>query len=402
MKPITLTFLRIAALICAYCAIAAPGSACRPAAATDTTVTVGAARTELYLPLLRGKRVGLFSNHTGLVGSEHTLDLMRRNGVDVRVIFSPEHGFRGTADAGSHVADSRDPNTGLPVESLYGSKSTPKAATMEGIDVIVCDIQDVGLRFYTYYITMIRLMEAAARSGKEFMVLDRPNPNGMTVDGPVLDMRHASGVGRLPLPVMHGLTLGELAQMAVGEEWVKGAYTMPLHVIPCEGYTHQTRYRLPVAPSPNLPDMKAIYLYGSTCYFEGTPISLGRGTDTPFTIYGHPALRGMDYTFTPRPRPGATNPPCSGRTCHGRNLRSLTDEQIIAAGVNLEYVIDAWRHSGMTEKEFFKPFFTLLTGTPRVQRMIVEGCSADEIRASWTAEVEAFRELRRPYLIYPE
>ncbi|MDE6156716.1 MAG: DUF1343 domain-containing protein, partial [Muribaculaceae bacterium] len=292
--------------------------------AGSAEVTVGAARTSEYIPLLKGRRVALFSNHTGMVGDRHTLDLMLENGLDVKVIFSPEHGFRGTADAGEHVASGIDPVTGIPVASLYGGKDKrmPAKDVMESIDVIVCDIQDVGLRYYTYYCTMVDLMNAAKAYGKDFVVLDRPNPNGMYVDGPILDMKYKSGVGRLPIPVVHGMTLGELARMANGEGWLADGGKVRLSVVPCTGYTHATRYRLPVAPSPNLRDMKAIYLYPSICFFESTPVSLGRGTDFPFMVYGHPDMKGRSFEFTPRSVPGAKNPPQLGKRCHGVDLRN--------------------------------------------------------------------------------
>ena len=391
---------RILTLI--FVAAAAAAFAASSENASDR-VTVGAERTDVYTPMLSGKRVALFSNHTGIVpDGRHTLDVMLDAGIDVRLLFAPEHGFRGTADAGAKVSDATDKHTGLPVRSLYGagrSRALSKAS-LDSIDVIVCDIQDVGLRYYTYYITMAELMEAAAAYGKEFVVLDRPNPNGMTVDGPALDMAYRSGVGRFPMPTMHGLTLGEMARMAVGEVWIKGAGKLRLHVVPCLGYTHATRYRLPVAPSPNLKDMKAVYLYGSTCYCEGTPVSLGRGTDMPFTVYGHPDMKGP-FSFTPRSVKGAMNPPQKGRECHGRDLRTLDDEEIIARGVDFSYVIDAYRSLGIGE-EFFTRMFDLLAGNGEIRRMIMDGDTPDEIRQSWADDVEAFRERRKPYLLYPE
>ena len=267
-----------------------PASAVQP---NGGEVVMGAARTDQYVPLLKGKRVALLSNQTGMVGDKHTLDLMLENGVNVVTIFSPEHGFRGNADAGEHVSSSVDEKTGIPIASLYDGKSPmPSKQVMDSIDVIVTDIQDVGLRFYTYYVTMINLMDAAVTYGKQFMVLDRPNPNGMYVDGPILDMTLKSGVGRLPIPTVHGMTLGELARMASGEKWLKDGKKCDLTVIPCLNYTHQTRYTLPIAPSPNLPNMLSIYLYPSMCYFEGTTVSLGRGTDWPFQVYGHPDMTG--------------------------------------------------------------------------------------------------------------
>lgn len=376
-------------------------------AAPQTSVKVGAERVESYLPMLKGKRVALLSNHTGIVpDGRHTLDVLMDNGVDVRLIFSPEHGFRGTADAGEHVSGSVDRKTGVPIESLYGSasKRVPSAEAMSKVDVVVCDMQDVGLRFYTYYITMLDVMNAAAAAGKQFVVLDRPNPNGMYVDGPVLDMRLASGVGRLPIPVVHGMTLGELARMIVGEKWLNGGAGLDLMVVPCDGYTHAFRYSLPVAPSPNLPDMKAVYLYPSTCLFEGTVMSLGRGTEMPFCVYGHPDMKGCTFEFTPQSRPGAKNPPLRGRRCHGRDLRSIPDDTIIARGLDLEYVIDAMRHVELKgkDKKFFTSFFDKLIGNTSVRRMLEQGKSAADIKATWQSDVEEFRRLRRPYLLYPE
>lgn len=375
-------------------------------AATETQapaeVVVGAARTDKYIDSLKGKRVALFSNHTGMVGDKHTLDILLENGINVVTLFSPEHGFRGTADAGEHVSSSVDPVTGIPIASLYGAKDRmPAQDIMDGIDIIVTDIQDVGLRYYTYYCTMVDLMNAAAKYGKEFMVLDRPNPNGMYVDGPILDMKYASGVGRLPITVVHGMTLGEIASMANGEGWLKEGAKVPLTVVPCDNYTHQTRYELPIAPSPNLRDMKAIYLYPSVCYFEATPVSLGRGTDFPFLVYGHPDMKNRTFEFTPRSVPGAKNPPLLDEHCYGVDLRTVTDDEAIAQGINLAYVIDAYNDLGMGDK-FFRNFFELLIGRGDIRQMIEDGKSADEIKATWAGDVEKFKEQRRPYLIYAE
>lgn len=368
----------------------------------NTTVKVGAARTDQYLDKLKGKRVALLSNHTGMVDDEHTLDLLLRNGVNVTTIFSPEHGFRGSADAGEHVTSSVDEATGIPIASLYDGKTRmPSAATMGKFDVIVTDLQDVGLRFYTYYITMMDLMNAAAKYDKEFIVFDRPNPNGMTVDGPVLDMKYRSGVGRLPIPAVHGMTLGELALMINGEGWLNGGAKTDLTVVPVEGYTHSTRYELPVAPSPNLPDMKSVYLYPSTCLFEGTVMSLGRGTDRPFQMYGHPDMKGGDFVFTPESRKGAKNPPLLGQKCNGVDLGGLDDETIIAAGMDPTYVIDAYNRMGKPAK-FFTNFFNLLAGSDELRRQIESGMSADSIKALWQPGIEKFRKQRAPYLLYPE
>lgn len=368
------------------------------------SITVGAERVTDYAPLLAGKRVALLGNHTSMVGNRHTLDVMLDNGINVTTIFSPEHGFRGSADAGEHVSSSVDEATGIPIASLYdGKKRMPSAETMAEFDVIVTDLQDVGLRYYTYYVTMLRLMNAAAQYGKEFIVLDRPNPNGMYVDGPILDIKYKSGVGALPIPVVHGMTLGELALMIDGEGWLDGGRRLgnDLTVVICKGYTHQTRYELPVFPSPNLKSMLAIYLYPSTCYFEGTVVSLGRGTDHPFEIYGHPDMQGCLFSFTPQSIAGAKNPPLLGRKCYGRDLTGLDNEAVIAAGINLEYVIDAYNNLGLGDK-FFTSFFDLLMGNGDVRRMIVEGKSAAEIKATWSDDVEAFKARRRGYLLYAE
>lgn len=347
----------------------------------DRTVKVGASCTEEYFPLLKGKRIAVFSNHTGMVGKEHTVDLLKRSGFNVVAIFSPEHGFRGTADAGEHVTGSIDPKTGIPIRSLYnGKNSKPSAETMRLFDWLVVDIQDVGLRFYTYYISMVKLMDACAEHGKKMLVLDRPNPNGHYVDGPILDMKYKSGVGWLPIPIVHGLTLGELAQMVNGEKWLPNGRNCDLTVIPCKNYTHQTLYRLPISPSPNLPNMKAVYLYPSLCFFEATPVSLGRGTSLPFQIYGHPNMLGYNFSFTPRSIAGAKNPPQLNRKCYGADLSLLKEEEILAKGIDLSYLIEAYRNLHMDDF-FFSSFFEKLIGVGYVRKMIASGKSADEIKA---------------------
>lgn len=374
--------------------------------ACASDVVVGAARVNEYIPLLKGKRVAIMSNHTGMVGKKHTLDIMLENGVNVTTIFSPEHGFRGKADAGEKVKSSVDSETGIPIASLYDGKSPmPSKENMSKFDVLVIDIQDVGLRYYTYYVTMINLMDAAIVYDKEVVVLDRPNPNGMYVDGPILDMKYKSGVGRLPIPVVHGMTLGELAIMAEGEGWLKDGKHLGrrLTVVRCENYTHQTRYKLPIAPSPNLRTMIAIYLYPSICYFEATPVSLGRGTKKPFEVYGHPAMKGKGYkySFTPRSVSGAKNPPQLNNKCYGRDLSKLDAEKVIAEGINLEYLIDAYRSVNIGD-EFFTSFFEKLIGNGNIRKMIEDGKSAAEIKATWRDDVAKFKEQRQKYLLYAE
>ena len=364
-------------------------------------IETGAEQTGRYLPLLEGRRVGIMTNHTGTVGRTHLVDTLRSLGVDIRVVFAPEHGFRGQADAGESVASYRDRKTGIDVVSVYGSTKRPPDSIMQRLDVLLFDIQDVGLRYYTYLSSMHYLMGACAANGKRLIVLDRPNPNGFYVDGPVLEAKHRSFVGMHPIPVVHGMTLGELARMIDGEGWLRDGLRCKLTVIPCRGYTHRSRYRLPTAPSPNLPNMRAVYLYPSLCFFEGTPISLGRGTDFPFQAYGHPELQG-DFSFTPRSNAGAKNPPLKDKLCHGVDLRtSPSDERIWERGVDLGYVIDCYRQLNLGEK-FFTPMFDRLTGTDYVRQMILQGAGADRIKARWADDVERFKQTRKPYLLYEE
>lgn len=369
-------------------------------------------RTDIYLPLLGGKRVALLSNQTGVIAVSadsmvHILDKMIGCGVNVTAIFSPEHGFRGTADAGELVRNDVDALTGVPILSLYSShgKNYPSEESMAQFDILVVDIQDVGLRYYTYYITMCRLIEACGAYNKQVVILDRPNPNGSYVDGPILDMTLKSGVGLLPIPVVHGMTLGELALMAQGEQWLDSVgNSCDVQVVPCRNYTRQSRYVLPVPPSPNLPNMQSVYLYPSLCPFEGTPVSLGRGTDKPFQQYGHPCMADKyTYSFTPRSMPGAKTPPRMDEQCFGVDLSTLPYEQIMAEQINLSYVIDAYQ-SFMAHNEngapFFRAFFDKLMGQTYVREMIEQGCTNEQIRARWQKDVQDFLVQRQPYLLY--
>lgn len=370
--------------------------------AQNKQVIVGAERTKIYLPLLKNKTVALFSNQTGVVGNKHTVDLLVEKGVNVVALFSPEHGFRGDADAGEQVNNSIDSKTGIPIFSLYQqSSSKPGKELMAKFDVLIVDIQDVGTRFYTYYITMLHLMEACAENGKQVVIFDRPNPNGFYVDGPVLDMKYKSGVGALPIPVVHGMTLGELALMINGEHWLPDSLQCNVKIITCENYTHQTKYQLPVPPSPNLPDMKSVYLYPSMCYFEATPISLGRGTDKPFQMYGHPNMIGYNYSFTPHSRPGAKEPLLMDKVCYGVDLENIPDSIIWKNKINLSYLIDAYTNMNLG-KFFFTNSFERLIGVDYVQKMILEGKSSEEIKAMWKNDVEKFKRERKPYLLYAE
>lgn len=355
-----------------------------------------------YLPLLQGKKVGVLTNHTGLVNNTHLVDTLLARGVHVTAVFAPEHGFRGNADAGEKVNGYQDAKTNLPVISLYGANRKPRQEDIAAVDVMLFDLQDVGLRYYTYLSTLHYLMETCAETHTPLIVLDRPNPNGFYVDGPRLDPKYRSFVGMHPIPVVHGMTLGELAGMINGEGWLTGGKQCPLTVIRCQHYTHQTRYRLPVRPSPNLPNMRAIYLYPSLCYFEGTPISVGRGTNFPFQVFGHPALKGYSFSFTPQSVAGAKNPPLKNQVCLGVDLRqSPSDEEITRNGINLSYVIDAYNR--MPDKSrFFQPMFEKLIGTDYVRTMIKEGKGAEEIKAKWQNDVIQFKKLRKPYLLYNE
>lgn len=372
-------------------------------ALTAQNIKTGAESVSEYLPLLQGKKVAVLSNQTGMIGKTHLVDSLVALKINIIAIMSPEHGFRGDADAGEHVSSSVDQKTGIPIKSLYeGNTGKPASELMKEIDIMVFDLQDVGVRFYTYLTTMARMMEACAENGIKMIVLDRPNPIGFYVDGPILDMKYKSGVGWLPIPTVHGMTLGELAGMINGEKWLKDGIQCDLKVIKCKNYTHASMYQLPVRPSPNLPDMRSIYLYPSTCYFEATPVSLGRGTTTAFQMYGHPNMKGYKFSFTPRSIPGAKFPPQLNNECFGVDLRTKPSiEEINKAGINLEYVIDAYNNLNL-DNHFFRSFFENLIGQGYVRKMIKGGKTAAEIKAMWAGDVAKFKEQRRPYLLYPE
>ena len=463
-----------------------------PLTTVEKAVVLGDEREDIYLPIMKGRRVAVFSNHSGIVGDRsegllypagrigdfvsgsivpaaaagsasvsssssvaggsasvsssvvggsnfsveeralleasllapfgtpapdadsviygpHILDLLLSRGVNVTAIFSPEHGFRGDADAGQSVSSSVDAATGVPILSLYSKGDhIPSAEDMSKFDLLVVDIQDVGLRYYTYYITMHHLMEACAIYGKTMLILDRPNPNGFYVDGPVLDLRFKSGIGWLPIPTVHGMTLGELALLIQGEGWLDcQGKSLDLQVVPCLNYRHSTLYRLLRAPSPNLKDMKSIYLYSSTCCFEGTVFTAGRGTDWPFTIYGCPDASPDPswpvFRFTPRSMPGALKPRYQGQECLGRNLRDITFEDILRQGIDLRFVEDALRSVG-SSPDFFQPnnAFEKRVGVDWIARMLLDGFSSADIETRWQPDIEAFKALRRPYLLYPE
>ena len=357
-----------------------------------------------YLPLIKGKRVGVVGNQTSIIGETHLVDTLLSLGVDVRKIFTPEHGFRGTADAGAKVNSGKDEKTGLPIVSLYGKNKKPTPEMLQGIDVILFDLQDVGVRFYTYISTMTYVMDAAAENDIPVIVLDRPNPNGFYVDGPMLNPENASFVGMHQVPVVYGMTIGEYAKMVNGEGWLKGCAITDLQcdltVIPMKEYNRNAIYELPVKPSPNLPTWESVYLYPTLCFFEGTCVSVGRGTDKPFQIFGHPAMRG-DYTFTPKSKDGATKPLLEGERCRGLDLTEYAhDFANNPQQLHIEWIIDAYQQLNEKNYVFFKKYFALLAGNKELQSSIENGADADRIRASWKDDLEEFKAIRAKYLLY--
>lgn len=371
----------------------------RPAGA----LRVGAEQLEKYLPQLQNQRVGLVVNQTSRVGRAHLVDTLLARGVHVAAIFAPEHGFRGEAADGATITDGRDARSGRPVRSLYGKTKKPTPDLLADVDVLVFDIQDVGARFYTFISTLHYVMEAAAEQGKAVIVLDRPNPNGAVVDGPVLEKAHHSFVGLDPLPIAHGLTVGELARMLNGEKWLAGGAQCRLTVVPVAGaYTHATPYALPVRPSPNLPTARAVALYPSICLFEGTNVSVGRGTDTPFEVIGAPTQpAARPYSFTPHPNAGSPTPPLNGQPCHGLSLRAPAAGEPEPTGFTLQYLLDFYQQS--TDKpHFFGKYFEELSGTDSLRAQIIAGRTEAQIRRSWEPALGQYKALRKKYLLYPE
>ncbi len=365
---------------------------------TDSII-VGAQQIHLYKNLLEDNKVGILTNQTGVVVQDgqwiSTVDFLLSNGVDIQKIYAPEHGFRGTADAGEHVKDSKDPLTGLPVISLYGNNKKPSEEQLQNIDVMIFDLQDVGARFYTYISSLHYLMQACAQNNIPVIVLDRPNPNIHIIDGPTLEMTNTSFVGMHPIPTMHGMTMGEYAQMINGQNWIQTQQECELTVIPVANYTRNTTYCLPVAPSPNLPNDKSIDLYASLCFFEGTNVSSGRGTDMQFQIYGSPFLENMPFSFTPVSNPGAKHPMNQNKLCYGENLQDTPRVEQL----EIKWLINAYQNSKHKEK-FFNNFFTKLAGTTLLEQQIKQNLSEQQIRNSWQAGLNEFKTMRQPYLIY--
>ncbi len=364
---------------------------------------VGAERIDQYLPFLKGKKVGLVVNQTSSVGNTHLLDTLLQLQINVSCVFAPEHGFRGTADAGEHVKNGIDPKTKTTIISLYGDNKKPKATQLKNIDVVLFDIQDVGVRFYTYISTLQYVMEACAENKKALIILDRPNPNGHYVDGPVLDTINRSFVGMQPIPIVHGMTIGEYANMLNGEKWLANKLHCNLTVIKCINYDHNTFYNLPIKPSPNLPNMAAIYLYPSLCFFEGTDhVSLGRGTNKPFQIYGSNVFtRKLPYSFTPKPVEGAKNPPLLDKICYGYDLSKLSLDSLRKQKFTLKYVLKAYQ---MTPDSipFFNNFFVKLSGTDVLTTQIKSGLNEKVIKASWKEKIGQFKAIRKKYLLYAD
>ncbi|MEK0442863.1 MAG: hypothetical protein RL403_1841 [Bacteroidota bacterium] len=363
-------------------------------------IRTAAEQADLYLPLLQGKKVGVVGNQTSILpqsNSKHLVDFLLENKVNVTKVFVPEHGFRGTADAGEKVDNSVDTKTGLPIVSLYGSNKKPSPSQIQDLDVLVFDLQDVGVRFFTYISTLHYVMEACAEQGKPLILLDRPNPNGNYIDGPILKKGFESFVGMHPIPLVHGLSIGELAQMINGEKWLKGGVQVDLTVIPVANWNHGMAYELPVKPSPNLPNALSIRLYPSTCLFEGTVVSLGRGTYFPFQVYGYPDARFGDFTFTPVAIEGMSKtPPHQDKLCYGRDLRM----ESLAQPFTLSYLLEAYQRSEMKDK-FFNSYFNTLVGTDELKKQILAGKTEAEIRATWQQGLQDYAILRSKYLIYP-
>jgi uncharacterized protein YbbC (DUF1343 family) len=408
-----LNFFCVAVLLNCYPVAAQP--------ANNGSVITGAERMQVYLPMLTGKSVAVFANQTSMVKNTHLVDTLLSSGIKVVKIFGPEHGFRGDADAGEHVNDAKDKKTGIPVISLYGNHKKPTTDDLKDVDVLIFDIQDVGVRFYTFISSLQYYLEAALENHKPIIILDRPNPNGFYVDGPVLDMQFKSFVGMQPIPIVYGMTIGEYALMLTGENWLSkeansiNAYNIttnptpdtPFHIqiIKCKNYDHKTIYELPVMPSPNLKEMQSIYLYPSTCFFEGTVLSEGRGTDKPFQIFGHPSLPDNLFAFTPKPNAGAKNSKCFYQKCYGWNLSGSSEELLerLDGRIHLEYLTEAYKLFPGKDTFFLKNnFFNKLAGNDILMQQIKEGKTELEIKKSWQPGLIDFTARRKKYLLYTD
>ena len=370
--------------------------------AKSKTILPGAYLTTDYISLLKGKKVAIIANKTSLINNTHLVDTLIASGIDVVKIFGPEHGFRGDQPDGKEVDNSIDPKTGIEIVSLYGNHRKPTPGDLENIEIVVFDIQDVGVRFYTYISTLTLVMEACAEGNIPLIITDRPNPNGFYVDGPILDTAFSSFVGMHPVPIVYGMTVAEYASMVNGEKWLQGGKTCELTVIKCKNYTHKSLYQLPISPSPNLQDMKSVYLYPSLCLFEGTVVSVGRGTESPFKVYGHPMLPCGSYSFTPIPIVGVSeDPPLKGQLCCGQNL--IKQAELISKDGKLElsWLLDAY-NTLCPQTDFFKPYFDKLAGSALLRQQIEAGMNEKEIRQSWQTGLQEFKKIREKYLLYDD
>lgn len=418
-------------LVVCVMSVAANAQSKKVALSNEKIILPGAFQTEEYLPLLKGKKVGIFANQTSVIGSTHLIDSLQKLGINVTRIFAPEHGFRGTADAGENIKTYTDRKTGITVVSLYGAKLKPAEADLKDVDIMLFDIQDVGVRFYTFISSLQYFIESAIQNNLPLVILDRPNPNGFYVDGPVLDSSYKSFIGMQPVPVVYGMTIGEYAKMLLGEEWLPwktarqadGKISLgevlgfeeehnnfKLTVIKCKNYTHKSRYVLPVKPSPNLPDIDAIYWYPSTCFFEGTVLSEGRGTEHPFQIFGHPDLPDSLYAFTPKSNAGAQDPKWKEKVCYGWNLAAM--KEATPGRLQLKWLIKAYRLFPDKQNFFIKPkkfnpepqdyFFNKLAGNNELMQQLKGGKTESEICKSWQPQLDAFKKIRKKYLLYPD
>lgn len=384
----------------------------------ERAIIPAAERTDAYLPYLTGKKIAVFANQTSRVGNKHLIDTLSSLGLDILRIFSPEHGFRGSAEAGEKVMNGKDPLTGIPIISLYGDHKKPLPEDLAGVDLILFDIQDVGARFYTYISSLEYVMEASLENGKQLIILDRPNPNGWYIDGPVLNRKYKSFVGMQPVPIVYGMTIGEYALMIAGEGWLgsekanklfyeermKKSNEKSVIVIPCDNYDHAQKYRLPVNPSPNLKEMQSVYLYPSTCLFEGTILSEGRGTDKPFQLIGHPTLPASLFSFTPTPHAGAKSGKCFFETCHGWNLSGPVEDVLekVNGKVQIKYLIEAYKQFPGKDSFFIKENFFQKSGNDILMKQIIRGTDEQTIRKSWEPELSDFKKRRKKYLLYKD
>lgn len=393
-----------------FCSSSKPKQQKTPIGVNKKEIKTGAEQTDKYLPLLKGKRVAIMANQTSIIGKTHLVDSLKTLGVNIVKVFGPEHGFRGNASAGEHVADEIDPVSRIPVVSLYGGKNKPTKEDLADVDVLIYDLQDVGVRFYTNINALSRLMEACYENGKEMLILDRPNPNGYLIDGPILDMKYKSGIGMFPIPMSHGLTVGEFAQMANGEGWLTNKVKCKIKIIPVANYNHDMPYTLPVKPSPNLNTQQSILLYPSTCMFEGVYVNHGRGTMFPFTVLGSPELKGKyEFSYTPTGIKGmAETPIFMNEVCYGLDLRNYDTELLRKSKkINIQWIMELYKAHPHKEKFFDSKLskqmnnIEIQIGSGLFRQQIIDGVSEEVIRASWEPGLSEYKKMRKKYLLYP-